>query len=407
MQRRTEDPKHARRTIALVGFTDAQVLDITGPLEVFARTTRWLEDERIEGPRYSTILLAHDAGPIQTSGGLRLVADRSFVDLVTPIDTLLVAGGTGTPGAMQDRELIAWLRRMMRRVRRMGAVCTGTFVLAEAGLLDGRRATTHWRMCSALAERYPAIRVEPDPIFIRDGSLYTSAGVTAGMDLALALVEEDHGRRAALEVARELVLFLRRPGGQSQFSAQLKAQLAEREPLRELQAWISEQPAADLSVPALAQRVAMSPRNFARVFTREVGVTPARFVERVRVEAARRQLEESTRGVDNVADECGFGCAESMRRAFVRALNVAPSEYRSRFRSALEPPSNEKESHNVDNDGNPHLRRRRGARLRRSVGSVHHVAQVERRRSRGDDRRGVATDRVRKGNARPARPQLR
>ena len=210
-------------------------------------------------------------------------------------------------------------------------MCSGAFLLAEAGLLDGRRATTHWDACAALAARYPSVRVEPDPIFVRDGRVYTSAGVTAGMDLALALVEEDCGRELALAVARRLVFFLKRPGGQSQFSAQLSAQIAEREQLRDLQSWIVEYPEADLSVEALARRVAMSPRNFARVFAREAGITPARFVERVRVEAARRRLVESTSNVDSVAEACGFGSAETLRRAFLRSVHVSPAAYRNRF----------------------------------------------------------------------------
>jgi transcriptional regulator GlxA family with amidase domain len=264
---------------------------------------------------------------------MRLVADRAL-RAVRGVDTLLVAGGVGTAAALRDAELVRWIRTMAPRVRRLGSVCSGSFLLAEAGLLDGRRATTHWAWCATLAERYPAVTVASDPIFVRDGTIYTSAGVTAGMDLALALVEEDHGREVALDVARQLVMFLRRPGGQSQFSAQLAAQSAEREPLRDLQAWIGEHPEADLSVPALARRVAMSPRNFARVFTREVGVTPARFVESVRVEAARRRLEESAAGVDSVAAACGFGTAESMRRAFLRTVRVPPAAYRHRFRAA-------------------------------------------------------------------------
>jgi transcriptional regulator GlxA family with amidase domain len=223
---------------------------------------------------------------------------------------------------------------MASRVRRLASVCSGTFLLAEAGLLDGRRVTTHWRGCDELARRYPALTVERDPIFVRDGTVYTSAGVTAGMDLALALVEEDHGRQVALRVARQLVMFLKRPGGQSQFSAQLALQTADREPLRELQAWIADHLDGDLSVPVLAAEVAMSERNFARIFTRQVGVTPARFVERARVEGARRRLEESTDGVEMVAVRCGFGSAEVMRRAFLRLLGVPPSAYRGRFRSA-------------------------------------------------------------------------
>jgi transcriptional regulator GlxA family with amidase domain len=320
----------------MVAFPDVQILDVTGPLEVFARAARWLADAGRSGPvAYEVELLAAAAGTIRTSSGLRLGVDRPYGATGDRLDTLLVAGGVGTAGAMRDRALLAWLRRMAHRVRRLGSVCSGAFVLAEAGLLDGRRATTHWSVCDALAQRYPRVRVDPDPIFIRDGRVYTSAGVTAGMDLALALVEEDHGREIALHVARELVLFLRRPGGQSQFSAQLALQTTDHQPLRELQAWIAEHPSADLSVATLAARVAMSPRNFARVFARELGTTPARFVEQIRVEAARRRLEESAHGVDLIASECGFGSAESMRRSFVRTLRVPPSAYRSRFQTAV------------------------------------------------------------------------
>jgi transcriptional regulator GlxA family with amidase domain len=320
--------------IAIVAFPDAQVLDVTGPLEVFGRTARWLQEHRRrQDLAYVVELLAPSRAPIVTSSGLRLLPNRAFTEVRGRVDTLLVAGGRGIREALADHRLVAWLRRMAGRVRRMGSVCTGSFLLAEAGLLDGRRATTHWSACSHFARRYPKVTVDPDPIFIRDGDVYTSAGVTAGMDLALALVEEDHGREIALQVARELVLFLRRPGGQSQFSAQLATQAADREPVRELQAWIADHLAQDLSVPALASRVAMSPRNFARVFTREVGVTPAGYVENLRVEAARRRLEESRHGVDHVAADCGFGTAESMRRAFLRRLRVSPRVYRGRFQA--------------------------------------------------------------------------
>ena len=317
----------------MVAFPDIQILDVTGPLEVFGSATRLLAARpNVHVPAYEVEVLASRAGTLTCSSGLGLVATRAVRAVKDGIDTLLVAGGRGTAAALTDRPLIEWLRSMAPRVRRVGSVCSGSFLLAEAGLLDGRRATTHWGWCDTLAKQYPAVTVAPDPIFVRDGNVYTSAGVTAGMDLALALVEEDHGRALALEVARQLVMFLRRPGGQSQFSAQLAVQSADREPLRELQAWITEHPDADLSVPTLARRVAMSPRNFARVFTREVGMTPARFVESVRVEAARRRLEESAHGVDSVAAACGFGTAESMRRAFLRIVRVPPAAYRHRFR---------------------------------------------------------------------------
>ncbi|HJQ85461.1 MAG TPA: GlxA family transcriptional regulator [Candidatus Binatia bacterium] len=321
------------RRIAVVAYPGVQILDVTGPLEVFAIAARLAASS--PPPTYVVEVLAAAAGPVRTQSGVRLVADRAWGAVARGLDTLLVAGGDGTFAAMQDARLLAWLRRIAPRVRRLGSVCSGTFILAEAGLLDGRRATTHWSVTGLLAERYPKIRIEPDRIFVRDGDRYSSAGVTAGIDLALALVEEDLGRDVALQTARQLVVFLKRPGGQSQFSAQLAAQAAEREPIRDLQAWIAEHPDADCAVAALARRVAMSPRNFARVFTREVGVTPAHFVEATRVEAARRRLEESTDGVDTVAVRSGFGTAESMRRAFLRTLGVPPSAYRGRFRTAL------------------------------------------------------------------------
>jgi transcriptional regulator GlxA family with amidase domain len=203
--------------------------------------------------------------------------------------------------------------------------------LAEAGLLKGRRATTHWGSCGRLARRYPDVHVEADRIFVREGPISTSAGVTAGMDLALAMVEEDHGREVALAVARELVMFLRRPGGQAQFSAQLAVQFAERAPLTDLQAYILDHPREDLSVATLARRVTMSPRNFARVFTNEVGMTPARFVTTVRVETARRLLEETSDDLERICSRSGFGTTEAMRRTFLRTVGVPPSRYRERF----------------------------------------------------------------------------
>jgi transcriptional regulator GlxA family with amidase domain len=266
-----------------------------------------------------------------------LLAHRSYHGVTHSIDTLLVAGGLGAQEAARDQALLRWLKRMAPRVRRLGSICTGAFVLAAAGLLDGRRVTTHWKWCRHLAQAHPQIAVDPDPIFLRDGRVYTSAGVTAGMDLALALVEDDFGRDAALWIARHLVLFARRPGGQSQFSVLLDLQAAEREPLRDLQAWVTEHLDQDLSVERLAQRVHMSSRNFARVFQRQVGWTPARFVERLRVEAARRRLEESAAGLAEVARECGFGSPDSLRRSFLRVLRVAPADYRRRFHRKATP----------------------------------------------------------------------
>jgi transcriptional regulator GlxA family with amidase domain len=328
---------HAPLRIAFLAFDDVQVLDVTGPLEVFGRTSRWLREHgRATRERYVLEVISASGCEVRTSSGLRLVADRMLSQggRSAPIDTLLVAGGLGVRRASQEERVLAWVRAQSKRVRRLASVCTGTFVLAAAGLLDGRRVVTHWSECEQLARQYPRLCVETDPIFIRDGAIYTSAGVTAGMDLALALVEEDCGRDVALAIARELVLFLRRPGGQSQFSAQLATQTAERQPLRELQAWVMDHPGEDLRIPALARRAAMSERNFRRAFTTEVGCAPARFVERIRVEAARRALEDTQDGVDAIATYVGFGTAESMRRAFTRSLNTSPTTYRERFRAA-------------------------------------------------------------------------
>jgi transcriptional regulator GlxA family with amidase domain len=233
---------------------------------------------------------------------------------------------------------VRWLKRISARTRRVGSVCTGAMLLARAGLLDGRRATTHWNWCQTLIKRAPRTHVDADPIFVRDENVYTSAGVTAGMDLALALVEEDHGSRLALQVARNLVLYLRRPGGQSQFSAALSLQLTDRKPLRELEAWVLDNLHKPVTVPLLAQRVAMSPRNFARVFTKEMKTTPAKFVERLRVEAARRRLEESHNSMEMIAGECGFGNVNSMRNVFQRTLKIAPGQYRRHFRHVKHPP---------------------------------------------------------------------
>jgi transcriptional regulator GlxA family with amidase domain len=316
----------------MLAYPDTQILDVTGPLEVFARTERWLRDAgRREDHAYTVEIIGLRRGPFRASSGLQLFADHGFADVGRGIDTLLIAGGLGTGRAVKHPGLLPWIRRQSRWVRRIASVCTGTYFLAEAGLLDGRRATTHWNECAELTRRFPQIRVEPDRIFVREGSVYTTAGVTAGMDLALAMVEEDHGRDVALAVARQLVMFLQRPGGQAQFSAQLAVQLAEHEPLRELQTHIVDHPEADHSISAMARRVAMSPRNFARVFTHQLGMTPARYVASVRVETARRLLEETSDDLETVCAMSGLGTPESMRRVFQRTLGIAPGQYRERF----------------------------------------------------------------------------
>lgn len=313
------------RRIVVLAFPDVQALDVTGPTEVFAMA------EREHPGTYGIELVTASEAPFRTSSGLRLTPEMATEACQGSIDTLLVAGGRGVRAANEDEGLISWLRLAARRSRRIGSVCTGAFLLARAGLLDGRRATTHWSACAALRRTYPTIEVESDPIFVRDGNVYTSAGVTAGIDLALALVEEDLGSAAALGVARELVLFIRRPGGQAQFSAGLAVQSAQRPSLRTLQGWIADHLNADLSVTALADRSFMSQRNFARVFTGEVGMTPAAYVESLRLERARALLESSDAQLEEVAARCGFGTVETLRRTFGRRLNVSPSDYRSRF----------------------------------------------------------------------------
>jgi len=317
-----------------VSGPNVEILDLVGPLQVFARASdMYKRASPASLPIYSVEVVSISASrSLFANCGVRVIADRTFREVRGKIDTLLVAGGDAIEQNEINPKAVRWLKRISPRIRRVGSVCTGAMLLARAGLLDGRRATTHWNWCQTLIKRAPRARVERDPIFVRDENVYTSAGVTAGMDLALALVEEDHGSRLALQVARNLVLYLRRPGGQSQFSAALSLQLTDRKPLLELEAWVLDNLQKPLNVPLLAQRVAMSPRNFARVFTKEMKTTPAKFVERLRVEAARRRLEESRNSMEIIADECGFGNVNSMRNVFQRTLKIAPGQYRRHFR---------------------------------------------------------------------------
>ena len=316
------------RRIVIVAFPGVQTLDVVGPAEVFL-----MADRLANGGEYAVEVVASSADALTTGSGLKLLPHRSLAGVRGPIDTLLVAGGTGVVAAQSDERLMRWIRSAAPRARRVASVCSGAFLLAEAGLLDGCRATTHWAACDELGRRYPEVEVDAGPIFVRDGDVYTSAGVTAGIDLALALVEDDLGAAVARDAARWLVLFLRRPGSQAQFSSGPSGQPAERQPLRDLQSWIADNLTADLSVPALAERAYMSPRNFARAFRREVGVTPAAYVESVRLERARAELEAGDASVDAVAALCGFGTVETMRRAFQRRFETNPAAYRSRFRT--------------------------------------------------------------------------
>jgi transcriptional regulator GlxA family with amidase domain len=308
------------RNVLIPVFDGLQSLDLTGPLEVFAHAGG-----------YAITTASLGGGPVRTTSGLRLAADTDLRGIsTTELDLLLVPGGTGA--RRRDPELVGWIRDHATDARMIASVCTGAFLLAEAGILAGKTVTTHWARAALLAEQYPDLIVAPDPIFIRDGDIATSAGITAGIDLALALVEDDLGRDRALDVARQLVVFLRRPGSQSQFSAQLEVQAATREPLRDVQHWVAEHPAADLSVETLAQRASLSPRHFARAFAAETGMTPGRYVDKTRLEAARRHLEDTAASVEQTARACGYGTPEAMRRAFMRTLGVSPAEYRRRFR---------------------------------------------------------------------------
>jgi transcriptional regulator GlxA family with amidase domain len=343
----TPSPLRPLRRVLIIAPAPAQLLDLAGPAEVFSQAGRALA--RSEQPRSISPLYAVEVAVIpapaqpeapSTSSGVRLAAGRSLAELIAdrrPLDTIIVAGGEGARSRTSEPELQAAVRTLARRARRVASVCTGAFVLAAAGLLDGKRATTHWRWCDRLAESYPRVRVEPEPIFTRDGNLWTSAGVTAGMDLALALVEEDHGHALALAIARELVMFLRRPGGQGQFSAALAAQAAPSASLRDLVAFIADNLHRPLTVETLAERARLSPRQFARVFARDLGVPPRRMVDRMRIEAARRRLEEAPEGLAAVAAACGFGTEETMRRAFLRHLGTPPGAYRDRFRCPASP----------------------------------------------------------------------
>ncbi len=310
------------RRVVFVVYPRITALDLVGPHEVFAYSGG-----------YDVVVAGPEAGAVVTARGPGIVADRSLRSLRGALDTLVVVGGEGAFRAARDPQFVRSVSNLARRSRRVTSVCTGAFVLAAAGLLDGKRATTHWSACARMTERHPEIEVESDSIFVRDGDVWTSAGVTAGMDLALALVADDMGQDVARVVARQLVMYVQRPGGQAQFSAQLSAQRAARDPLRDLQGWIGEHPAEDNTVEQLAARVSMSPRNFARVFRAEVGCTPAAYVEQVRVEVARRLLETTALPVDEVAATAGFGTPDTLRRAFARRVGASPTEYRDRFRS--------------------------------------------------------------------------
>ncbi|MEW1844545.1 GlxA family transcriptional regulator [Nonomuraea angiospora] len=316
-----------QRRVVMVVFPGFQLLDLAGPSDVFA-TAALLAPE--DG--YQVEVAAVRAGPVPSGNGIAVTA-RALGEVTGPVDTLMVVGGMSVPVQLGDRELVEAVARLAAGARRVASVCNGAFLLAEAGLLDHRRATTHWLSAGELAARYECVEVDPDPLYIEDGDVWTSAGVLSGVDLALALVARDHGHALARDVARGLVVYLHRPGGQSQFSTPMRAMTPRSEPLRELQAYIDANPAADLSVPALAARVGMSERHFSRVFTEQTGLSPGRYVERSRAEAARRLLEVTAHPLDRVARESGLGTPETLYRVFRRHWRISPGDHRRSFRS--------------------------------------------------------------------------
>lgn len=312
----------------MVLFSSVQLLDVGGPMQVFASANDCVVAGGGSAP-YALQAVAPGGFGVVASSGMGLAAS-SLPAVDAPLDTLLLPGGPGVDAAAANPLLLDWVRARAQRARRVASVCTGAFLLAATGMLDGRRAATHWSVCDELARRHPAVRVERDPIFVRDGPVWTSAGVTAGIDLALALVEEDLGRTVALAVARYLVVFLKRPGGQAQFSAALSLQAAE-DPFGPLHDWIGRHLDRDLSLPRLADRARMTERTFSRRYAQATGTTPSKGVERLRIEAARRLLSETRLPVKRIASRCGFGSEETMRRSFLRVVAATPQDYRARF----------------------------------------------------------------------------
>ena len=317
------------RVIDVLAYPAVQLLDVTGPVQVFASANVQVADAG-GTPPYQLKVVTQGGGGVTASAGVTLEADP-LTQPSDALDTLLVAGGEGAEAAAENPVLVEWVRQRATQARRIASVCTGAFLLPAAGVLDGRRAATHWMYSAKLAQRFPAVCVETDPIFVCDGAVWTSAGVTAGIDLALALVEEDLGRSVALAVARYLVVFLKRPGGQAQFSAALALQAAD-DRFGALHDWINRHLVSDLSLSVLANQAGMSERSFSRHYAEATGQTPARAIERLRVDAARRLLSETRLPVKRVSQRCGFGSEETMRRSFLRLLSVTPQDYRDRFR---------------------------------------------------------------------------
>ena len=327
-----------KRQIVVVAMPHTMLLDVAGPCDVFSRADVMASEKFGNSEGYKITVVSPDSSHIVTSAsGVSFYCNDKIEKIQGSIDTLLIAGFPSLNEWILKPAFINWLKDKSRKARRIGSVCKGAFILAEAGLLKNKKATTHWKFCDELQKKFPEIKVDSDPIFIKDGKVYTSAGVSSGIDLALALVEEDYGRDIALQVARHLVLYLRRPGNQSQFSVVLSQQESDYEPIRNLQNWMLDHLKEPLGIEQLAEKCSMSPRNFARVFHKEMGLTPGKYLEKLRVETARRLLEETHLSLEQVATDCGLGSADTMRRLFIRHLKTTPSDYRRIFRTSLEP----------------------------------------------------------------------
>lgn len=321
--------------IAFLVFPDITLLDLTGPYEVFTQAIECLSSQ---GKKFDSTYELHTISAkrnkqVRTSSGLTVKCDDDISTYNYEIDTLFIPG---VPNSKQvkyqlDKKVLEWIKTQSVKVRRICSVCTGTFFLAESGILNGKKATTHWELCDKLSKDYPQILVENDPIFIKDENIYTSAGISAGMDLALGLVEEDFGRSVALDVAKQMVLYLKRPGTQSQYSAVLTHQNVDHRPIQEIENWIIEHLNEELTVERLAEQASMSPRNFARVFLREAGITPAKYIDKLRVETACRYLVETQLSLKEITDKCGLGTSDNMRRVFIKYLQITPSDYRKNF----------------------------------------------------------------------------
>lgn len=326
---------HGTYRIVVTAYEGVSLLDLSGPLEAF-RVASSFGVKKGNRITYECKVVSAKGGRVRTADGIDIVTEPAAKIARKPIDTLIVPGAFDVEAVTKDRALVQWVRRMSPRCKRICSVCIGSFMLADAGILEGKRAATHWMHTARLASKHPKVKVEPDAIFVHDGRVWTSAGVTSGIDLALALIEQDAGRDVAIHVARILVVYLKRAGGQSQYSALLAAQADDSDKFAELEKWIAENLTVDLRVETLAERAFMSPRNFARLYAEHRGRTPAKAVEAIRLDTARRRLEETKERIEKIAAECGFSGEEQMRAAFVRNLNISPRDYRKRFTSSKE-----------------------------------------------------------------------